>query len=171
MPTEAAALPDSSVMALDWMNGRRTPDANELLTGSIYGLNLGTTPPMVFRALVESTAFGARAIIDRYEREGLHVESVTAVGGIARKSAFVMQFLADAMNMPIRVAASDQAVALGAAMFGAAASGVHKDIFAAMDAMKPGFDAEYLPRRDCTERYQKYLRLAAASERPIASPC
>ena len=166
---EAAALPDSPVMALDWMNGRRTPDANELLTGSIYGLNLGTTPPMVFRALVESTAFGARAIIDRYEREGLHVESVTAVGGIARKSSFVMQFLADAMNMPIRVAASDQAVALGAAMFGAAASGVHKDIFAAMDAMKPGFDAEYLPRRDCTERYQKYLRLAAASEKEIMS--
>ena len=166
---EAAALPDSPVMALDWMNGRRTPDANELLTGSIYGLNLGTTPPMVFRALVESTAFGARAIIDRYEREGLHVESVTAVGGIARKSSFVMQFLADAMNMPIRVAASDQAVALGAAMFGAAASGVHKDIFAAMDAMKPGCDAEYLPRRDCTERYQKYLRLAAASEREIMS--
>lgn len=166
---EAAALPDSPVMALDWMNGRRTPDANELLTGSIYGLNLGTTPPMVFRALVESTAFGARAIIDRYEREGLHVESVTAVGGIARKSSFVMQFLADAMNMPIRVAASDQAVALGAAMFGAAVSGVHKDIFAAMDAMKPGFDAEYLPRRDCTERYQKYLRLAAASEREIMS--
>ena len=166
---EAAALPDSPVMALDWMNGRRTPDANELLTGSIYGLNLGTTPPMVFRALVESTAFGARAIIDRYEREGLHVESVTAVGGIARKSSFVMQFLADAMNMPIRVAASDQAVALGAAMFGAAVSGVHKDIFAAMDAMKPGFDVEYLPRRDCTERYQKYLRLAAASEREIMS--
>ena len=166
---EAAALPDSPVMALDWMNGRRTPDANELLTGSLYGLNLGTTPPMVFRALVESTAFGARAIIDRYEREGLHVESVTAVGGIARKSSFVMQFLADAMNMPIRVAASDQAVALGAAMFGAAVSGVHKDIFAAMDAMKPGFDVEYLPRRDCTERYQKYLRLAAASEREIMS--
>lgn len=166
---EAAALPDSPVMALDWMNGRRTPDANELLTGSIYGLNLGTTPPMVLRALVESTAFGSRAIIDRYEREGLKVESVTAVGGIARKSPFVMQFLADAMGMPIRVAASDQAVALGAAMFGAAASGVHPDIFAAMEAMKPGCDAEYFPQRDCTERYQKYLRLAAASEQEIMS--
>ncbi|MBO5959905.1 MAG: ribulokinase, partial [Lentisphaeria bacterium] len=125
--------------------------------------------PMVFRALVESTAFGARAIIDRYEREGLKVESVIAVGGIARKSSFVMQFLADAMRMPIRVAASDQAVALGAAMFGATASGIHKDIFAAMDAMTPGCDAEYFPQHDYTERYQKYLRFADASEREIMS--
>ena len=161
---EAAALPDSPVMALDWMNGRRTPDANPFLTGSIHGINLGTTPPMVYRALVESTAFGSKAIINRFLSEGVRIDQVVALGGIAKKSPFVMQYMADALEMPIRIVSSDQTCALGAAMFAATAADVYPDIFRAMDAMNSGFDARYVPQRDLTQRYQKYLELGKTAE-------
>ena len=74
---------ESSLMALDWLNGRRTPDANQLLQGAITGLTLGTSAPMIFRALIEATAFGSRAIVDRFIREGVNIQSILAVGGVA----------------------------------------------------------------------------------------
>ncbi|MBO7146421.1 MAG: ribulokinase [Lentisphaeria bacterium] len=164
---EAAALPDGDVMALDWMNGRRTPDANPFLKGAIFGINLGTTPAMVYRALVESTAFGSRAIAERFLREGIKIEGITAIGGIAKKSPFVMQYLADALNMPIKVAAYEQTCALGAAMFAAVASGIYADIYAAMDAMAPETDMVYTPKRNLDERYAQYLRYAGAYEQEV----
>ena len=171
LEAEAAALPVGNVLALDWMNGRRTPDANQHLTGVISGINLGTTAPMVYRALVESTAFGARRIADRFRGEGVPIRSVLAIGGIARKSPFVMQTCADVFEMPIKVAKSDQACALGAAMFASVASGVHPDIQAAMKAMNSGFDAEYLPQSENAavyrQKYQRYCSLADAMEKEI----
>lgn len=162
---EAAALPIRETLALDWMNGRRTPDANQRLEGAVFGLNLGTTAPMVFRALVESTAFGARRIAERFREESVSIESVLAIGGIARKSQFVMQTCADVLNMPIRVAKSDQACALGAAMFAAVASGVHSDIYRAMEAMNSGFDAEYFPDAANAAAYEaKYRRYCALAD-------
>jgi L-ribulokinase len=104
---------ESSVLALDWLNGRRTPFADQALKGAIVGLTLGTSAPRIFRALVESTAFGSRAIVDQFRKEGVAIDSVIALGGIARKSPFVMQLTADVLGMPIRVVASDQACALG----------------------------------------------------------
>lgn len=161
---EAALLPDSRVCALDWMNGRRTPDANPLLTGALFGLTLGTTPPMVYRALVEATVFGTRAIFERFRENSLEIKSVKATGGIAKKSPFVMQFCADALNMPIAIVNSDQTCALGAAMFGAAASGVHPDIFTAQRAMESGCSKVYTPQRNCDERYALYCKYAKAIE-------
>ena len=97
------------VAALDWLNGRRTPFADQTLKGAIVGLTLGTTAPKIFRALVEATAFGSRAIVEQFRKEGVPINAVIAQGGIARKSPFVMQVTADVLGMPIRVAASDQA--------------------------------------------------------------
>ena len=77
------------------------------------GLTLGTTAPKIFRALVEATAFGSRAIVEQFRKEGVPINAVIAQGGIARKSPFVMQVTADVLGMPIRVVASDQACALG----------------------------------------------------------
>jgi L-ribulokinase len=84
----AAELPvdASGILALDWMNGRRTPDANQLLKGAITGLTLGSGAPRIFRALVESTAFGARKIVERFRSEGVRIEGVIAIGGVAKKS-------------------------------------------------------------------------------------
>ena len=166
---EAAALPDSDkILALDWMNGRRSPDANPLLTGALFGINLGTTPPMIFKALVESTAFGSRRIAERFREEGVKIDSIAAIGGIAKKSSFVMQTCADVLNMPIRVVRSEQTCALGAAMFAAVAAKIYPDTISAMEAMNSGYDAEYLPDpakvAHYNAMYQRYLALANAVE-------
>ena len=149
-----------AVLALDWMNGRRTPDANQLLTGAITGITLGTSAPMIFRALVEATAYGSRAIVDRFRREGVRIDSIIGIGGIALKSPFVMQTLSDVLNMPIKVCNTDQACALGAAMFAATAAGAYPTIEAARDAMNSGFAHEYQPIPANVEvydrLYQKY---------------
>ncbi|MGA0555691.1 ribulokinase [Larkinella sp. VNQ87] len=162
---QAAQLPvtPQDVVALDWVNGRRTPDANHTLKAALTGLNLGTDAPRIFKALVEATAFGSRSIVDRFVQEGVPIKKVIAIGGVAKKSPFVMQTLADVLNKPIQVARADQACALGAAMCAAVAAGVHPTMEAAQQAMGSGFDAEYQPRPDRVavyeSLYQKYRQL------------
>ncbi|MCX6215025.1 ribulokinase [Spirosoma sp.] len=165
LSAQAAKLPvtKNDLIALDWINGRRTPDANHTLKAAISGLNLGTDAPMVFKALVEATAFGSRSIVERFIEEGVPIKKVIAIGGVAKKSPFVMQTLADVLNKPIQVASADQACALGAAMCAAVAAGVHPTMEAAQKAMGSGFDAEYHPRAEQAATYetlyQKYLKL------------
>ena len=135
----------NGIVALDWMNGRRTPDANQLLKGAITGLNLGSSAPAIFRALVESTAFGSKKIVERFESEGVPIKEVIALGGVAKKSPFVMQVLADVLNRDIKVAESEQTCALGAAMFAATAGGVYSTVEEAIESMNSGFEHEYAP--------------------------
>jgi len=154
--SEAAAKinpADSSVLALDWMNGRRTPDANQNLKGAIMGLTLGTDAPAIFRALVEATAFGAKMIVDRFVEEGVRIDGVIALGGVAKKSPLVMQIVADVLNMPIKVARSEQAVALGSAMAAAVVAGIHTSIPEAQQAMGSGFETEYHPDPEMARVY------------------
>ncbi|MDR0962811.1 MAG: ribulokinase, partial [Mediterranea sp.] len=101
LTAEAEKIPvsESSIIATDWMNGRRTPDANQMLSGSITGLTLGSSAPAIYRALVEATAYGSRAIVDRFREEGIRIDHVIGIGGIALKSPFVMQTLSDVLNM------------------------------------------------------------------------
>src|SRR5208337_118559 len=96
LAAEAAKIDpgESTVAALDWLNGRRTPFADQTLKGAVVGLTLGTTAPKIFRALVEATAFGSRAIVEQFRKEGVPINAVIAQGGIARKSPFVMQVTA-----------------------------------------------------------------------------
>lgn len=162
---QAAALDwnENSELAVDWLNGRRTPDANQLLKGAVAGLNLGTSAPRIFRAIVEATCFGAKAIADRFVEQGVPVKGLIGMGGVAKKSPFIMQMMADVMNMPIRIHKSEQTCALGAAMFAATAAGVYNKVEEAMDAMGQGFDAEYHPNAAqaalYAKRYEKYKAL------------
>ncbi|MBV7529180.1 ribulokinase [Chitinophaga sp. sic0106] len=162
---QAALLPpeESSELAIDWLNGRRTPDANQELKGSITGLQLATDAPRLFRAIAEATCFGAKAIVERFEREGVPVKGLIGIGGVAKKSAFIMQMMADVMNMPIRIHRSEQTCALGAAMFAATAAGVYSKVEDAMEAMGQGFEKEYLPDHSrvsiYAKRYQRYKAL------------
>jgi L-ribulokinase len=144
---QAAQLPaeETVPIALDWINGRRTPDANQRLKGAIAGLSLGTDAPRIFRSLVEATAFGSRAIVERFRAEGIPIDNAIALGGVARKSRFVMQTVADVMNLEVTVPAGDQPVALGAAMFAATAAGLHPQIAEAQAAMASGVAAVYRP--------------------------
>jgi L-ribulokinase len=156
-------LEENAEIAMDWMNGRRTPDANQELKGSFTGLNLGTDAPKMFRALVESTCFGAKAIVERFNEQGIPVKGLIGLGGVAKKSPFIMQMMADIINMPIRIHKSEQTCALGAAMFAATAAGLFADVEEAMNTMGQGFDAEYFPRAEkviiYSKRYLKYKEL------------
>lgn len=155
-------IEESGIVAIDWMNGRRTPDANQALKGAITGLTLGSDAPRIFRALVEATAFGAKAIVDRFINEGVRIDGVIALGGVAKKSPVVMQIVADVLNMPIKVAKSEQACALGSAMAASVVGGVHQSFEEAQNAMGGGFESEYLPISKNAEKYKvlyaKYLK-------------
>jgi len=172
---QAAAIDpkESMVVATDWMNGRRTPDASQLVKGSITGLTLGTSAPMMFRALVEATAFGSRAIVDRFKEEQVRIESVIGIGGISLKSPFVMQTMADVLNMPIKVAKSDQACAFGAAMFAAVVAGQYATVEEAQKAMGQGFSMEYQPNPQAVkmyaELYKEYQKLGKITEETFYS--
>jgi len=154
---KAAEIPvtEDSELATDWFNGRRTPDADQTLKATIEGLHLGTDAPRVFRAIAEATCFGARSIADRFREEGIPVKGLIGLGGVAKKSPYIMQMMADVMDMPIRIHRSEQACALGAAMFAATAAGLYAKVEDAMAAMGQGFERTYHPRRERTEIYAK----------------
>jgi L-ribulokinase len=154
---EAAALPlnENDELAVDWLNGRRTPDANQLLKGAIINLNLGSDAPRIFKALVEATCFGAKAIVDRFNEQGVSIKGLIGLGGVAKKSPYIMQVMADVMNMPIRIHKSEQTCAIGAAMFAATAAGFYASVEDAMESMGQGFDAAYHPRPENVAYFQK----------------
>ena len=166
---EAIPIGESGIIALDWMNGRRTPDANQLLKGAITGLNLGSDAPRIFRALIEATAFGAKKIVDRFISEGVKIEGIFALGGVAKKSPFVMQVVADVLNKPILVARSEQACALGTAMAAATVAGLYPTVQDAQKAMGNGFEKEYHPNKANAEKYkilyEKYSLLGTFVEK------
>ena len=164
----AALTDDSELLARDWLNGRRTPDADQRLQGVLSGITLGTDAPQLFRALVEATCYGARLIVDRFIAEGVDIQGVIGLGGVAKKSPYVMQTLADVLQRPVKIVRSEQTCALGAAMFAAVAAGHHSTVAVAMERMGSGFDRTYTPdpgRADYyTTRYLRYQELARRME-------
>jgi len=175
LSVEAAKVPvsESSILATDWMNGRRTPDASQLVKGSITGLNLGSSAPLIFRALVEATAYGSKAIVDRFIQNGVEIKEIIGIGGIALKSPFVMQTLADVLDMPIKVAKAEQACAFGASMFAAVVAGVYDKVEDAQKAMGMGFASEFYPNKENVavyrELYKDYLKLGKFTEKELFS--
>jgi L-ribulokinase len=144
---EAGKIPpaEDAAGALDWFNGRRSPDVNARVRGALTGLSLGTDAVKLYRSLAEATAFGERAIVECFREQGVGIEHINAVGGVARKSPLVMQILADVLNMPVNVLKSDAAVALGAVMFAAVAAGLYPDIPAAQAVLCPPVEKTYVP--------------------------
>jgi L-ribulokinase len=169
----ALNIEDTAPLALDWMNGRRTPDANQRLKGAITEINLGTDAPRIFRCLVEATAYGSRAIVERFRSQQIRIDSAIAIGGVAKKSRFVMQTVADVLNLEVTVAAGDQTVALGAAMFAAVAAAVHPTVAQAQSAMSSGVETVYRPDPERAKRYDRlyedYLALGAFVESRLST--
>jgi len=161
-------LREDNVLSLDWLNGRRTPDANQEVKAAMEGMNLATDAPAIFQSLVEGTCFGARAIVERFKDEGIPVKGLIGMGGVAKKSPYVMQTMADVMGMPIRIHGSDQTCAAGAAMFAATAAGLYPRVEEAMASMGTGFEKTYQPRPANREvynrRYERYLALGKLSQ-------
>lgn len=159
---------ESSPVALDWINGRRTPNADQNLTAAMQGLSLGTDAPAMMRMLLESTAFGARAIIECFEEGGVAIRKVMAIGGVARKSKIGMQILADVTNREIHVTASDQSPAIGAATFAAVAAGLYPSVTEAQKKLSAGTERVHVPNpanvKIYETLYRKYRELGAYAE-------
>jgi L-ribulokinase len=167
---EAASVAPGSggVMAIDWLNGCRTPLMDGRLTGGFIGVSLGTTPGQLYRAMIEATAFGVRWICDTLRDAGVPVRRYVASGGLPKKSPLLMQIYADVLGEKITVAASDQPVALGAAILGAMAAGESATGHAAMSqviqAMAPQNDEivyhpDLASRKKYNELYAHYRNL------------
>lgn len=114
---------ESGLLSLDWNNGNRTILVDVRLSGLLLGQTLHTKPHEIYRALIEATAYGALAIIDRIEEYGVPIKEVVNCGGLASKNSLLMQIYADVTGRPMKISRSDQTPALGAAMFSAVAAG------------------------------------------------
>lgn len=161
---EQAALREenNSLIALDWLNGRRYPNLNEDVKGAIFGLTLGATAPEIFRALIVSTVFGSRRIFESLVTNGIEIDRLIAVGGIAQKSPFTMQLLADVLKIPVMVSKKEQICAFGSAIYASVAAGLFKGIPAAQAALCEPYQTSYFPDECKFQKYdamyQKYLK-------------
>ena len=122
------------LIALDWLSGNRSVLVDHDLSGLIVGLTLATPPEDIYRALVESTAFGTRMIVETFASAGVPVDEFIAAGGLTQ-NRWLMQVYSDVLGMPIRCVASGQGPALGAAIHAAVAGGAYPNVVAASSAM------------------------------------
>jgi len=154
---EAASLGpgETGLVALDWWNGNRTVLADADLTGVICGLTLHSAPHHIYRALLESIAFGNRRIVENFVEHGLELDQIIACGGIANTSPLLMQLFADISGLPVHVTGSSEVAARGAALFGAVAGGAFKDIGEAVAATRPPVARTYAPDADAKRAFDE----------------
>lgn len=157
---KAAMIPtnESSLVSLDFLNGRRTPDPDPAKRGIISGIALGTTAPEIFKSLVEATAFGSKAIYEHYKKKGLDLVDIVSVGGVSQKSPFVMQILSNVIGLPIKVVSTEQAGALGAAMCAATAAGLFERVEDAQHQMRSEIGKIYRPNEEVHRVYNRLYR-------------
>lgn len=164
---KAEELPEESFpIALDWFNGRRYPNTDDFQRSAITGLSLGMDAPYLYRGLVFGAVCGLYRLIESFEKQGIDIEKVIAVGGISKKSPYVMQMLSDLSDREICILDSDQTCAQGAAMYAAVASGIYKDLEMAAGHIAAKCIKVYKPNSRKKEWYRKhyyeYLKLAEA---------
>ena len=151
------------IVSIDWFNGRRSPHVNMRVKGAITGLNLGSTAPMIFKSLVQSTIFGTRRIAEEFASQGVKTDTIIASGGVAKKSSLVMQTMSDALNMPIKVVASEQACALGSAIYASVAGGMCDNVLAAQEIMASDIEKNYEPdvehHKTLNKKYEYYKKM------------
>jgi len=161
LTAEAAKLKpgQSGLLSLDWNNGNRTVLVDPLLTGLTLGTTLYTTKAELYRALIESTAFGARAIIERFKEYGVPIDRVVCAGGIAEKNPLLMQIYADVTGCTMLVAGSSQACALGSALSAAVLAGAHPDFATAQKKMTRLKKVAYKPKAANQKIYNQLYAL------------
>ncbi|MBE7033979.1 MAG: ribulokinase [Ruminococcaceae bacterium] len=145
---------ESGIIALDWWNGNRSPYADYSLLGMLYGLTLKTKPEDIYRGILESTAFGTKAIVDLYEENGIEINEVYAAGGISQKNSFLMHMYADVLGKEIQITASTQAGAKGSAIFASVAGGYFKTAQDAAQVISDKCEKVYYPNPEKTEKYE-----------------
>ncbi len=163
---------DASVpLSIDWINGRRTPHTNQALKATIANFDLGTTAPHIYKSLIEAICYGAKNILEHFEDRKIEIQTVIGVGGVAKKSPLAMQTLANILDRPIHIAKTEQACALGAAMYASVATGIHSSLQDAIIKMGNGFETTYYPENAAVLQYQhkykKYMELGAFVEHTL----
>jgi len=165
---------ESGLLALDWWNGCRSVLMDSSLSGLLLGATLGTRPHEIYRALIEATAFGTRKIIEAFTTKGVAIDELYACGGLAQKNPLLLQIYADVTGRPIRVAASQQTCALGAAMHGALAAGIYPNMKKAAAKMVRPSTQTYRPNAASKpiydQLYAEYSRLHDSFGRAANSP-
>jgi L-ribulokinase len=149
----------SGLLALDWNNGNRTILVDQRLTGLLLGQTLHSSPAEIYRTLIEATAFGARAIIERFKEYGVPIERIVCAGGIAEKNPLLMQIYADVTGCTMRVAGSSQACALGSAISAAVLAGAHPDFPTAQRKMTSLKKVAYRPKAAAQKTYEQLYTL------------
>jgi L-ribulokinase len=158
--TDLAAVQEvgaHGLVALDWHSGNRSVLVDHELSGLVLGLTLSTKPEDVYRALLESTAFGTRKIVDAFEEAGVPVRELVVAGGLL-KNRFLMQMYADVTRRPLSLLTSAQGPALGSAIHAAVAAGAHPDIHAASAAMGHREESAYFPDERRAAAYDRLYR-------------
>lgn len=157
-----------SPQALEWLNGRRTPDNNPNLKASFFNIDLSTKTSQLYLALIEGNCFGARRIVETFKNQGQNIQGIIALGGIAQKSPFIMQFMADCLQLPIEVHASLNTCALGSAMYASVVAGIHETLDKSQKAMGAGIITTYFPDKTrgrlLQKRYEIYLERGKIEE-------
>ncbi len=153
----------SGLVALDWWNGNRSVLVDAYLSGLLVGLTLSTKPEEIYRALLESTAFGTRKIIENFTDVGVDVKEIFATGGLPQRNQLLMQIYADVTNREIKIADSNQTTALGAAMYASVAAGKenggYDTITEAADHMAKVKETTFVPIPENVERYNKLYEI------------
>jgi len=162
LSTKARSLKvgQNGLIALDWWNGNRSTLVDADLSGLVVGLRLTTTPEEIYRALLESTAFGARMIIENFEEHGVPVNEIRIAGGLL-KNPFLMQMYADVTKRPLRTARTLQAGAHGSAIFAALAAGIYSDVEEACASMAGISDEVYTPNEEASAIYDRMFAMYA----------
>ncbi len=153
---------EHGLIALDWWNGNRSILIDNDLTGMLLGMNLTTKPEDIYRALIESTAYGTREIIDNFEENGVPINKVYATGGIPMKNAMLMQIFADVCNKPMKLAGSEYGPAIGSAVMAAVAAGSENGGYDSVDEAAKVLAKEketlYVPNPENVEIYDKLYK-------------
>ena len=170
LENKARALPvgENKVFALDWWHGNRTPYNDSSLSGSLFGLTLATKPEEIYLALIESVAFGTKAIVEIFENGGINISECLAGGGIAVKNKLLMQIFADVTGKPVKVTDCAQAGAVGSAILAASAAEIFGSMGETVKKLGRPSSTEYVPCAEKTkkyayayERYKKFSQLFA----------
>jgi len=154
---------EHGLLALDWWGGSRSDLMDSELSGLILGMTLTTKPEDIYRALIEANAYGSRVIVNMFAKADVKINEIYAGGGIAKKDPFMMQIFADVLRMPIHIVESEQAGALGSAMFGAVAGGYFANLDEAAKIMVKPSEKTYLPIKENSDIYdvifEEYVKL------------
>jgi L-ribulokinase len=145
---------ENHLMALDWWNGNRVPLGDSSLSGLLLGMNLQTSGPDIYRALLESLCFGARSIIDHLAAGGAPIDRVILTSGLSRNNVLLMQLMTDILGRDVQVPQIAHATAVGAAIHGAVAAGVVADYAEGSRRWSAKHHLHYRPRPEATGAYQ-----------------